>query len=665
MYCHLSELLDIPRIQKITDHFYPIAGINMVVADLNNVVLVRAGCPDICSRFHRLNPATAKLCEANSQSLNEQLQESASVSCLCPNGLMVYSCPIIIEGQVLGTIRAGQFLHQAPDERFYRQQAAKYGFNEKAYLEAVHQIPIIPEPYIKPFMNLMTEFAHLVASMGLERLRELEAQQALQKAHKELEVKVLERTCELNEINRALRDEIVERKKIEEALRFSEEKFSRAFRSSPVLITITTLEEGLYIEVNDTFLKVTGYSRDEVVNHSARELNCWVNHQERNHINSCLRKNGSVHEIEACFQTKSGELRIALFSAEIINISGKPHVLSTFSDITESKNIEVALMDSQQHLHDIIDFLPDATLAVDREGKVFIWNRAMEELTGVGAEEMLNKNDCEYALPFYGCKQPMLVDLVLKPDNKIDEHFSILQHDLEVIIIETMVPCLRGKPAYLWGKATPLYDSYGNIVGAIETIRDITDRQQNKEKLKKAREEMQALSHTLMQVQEDERRHLARELHDALGQTLTAVKINLQSMAHNNPMASTQLKESIAIVDQSLHDIRQLSLSLRPSVLDDLGLEAALRTHLSALMQRSGLKISFSSNLDSRRLPVKLETACFRVVQESLTNVLRHAQAQNAQVVLKLENKELILRISDDGQGFEVELAANNAVKGR
>lgn len=795
MNYHLSELLDIPRIQRITDHFYPIAGINMLLADLNNVVLVRAGRPDICSRFHRPNPSSAKLCEANSQLLNEQLQENAYTSCLCPNGLMVYAAPIIIEGQVVGTIRAGQFLHQAPNEMFFRQQAAKYGFKEKDYLEMVRQIPIVPEPYVQPFMQLLTEFAHLVASTGLERLRLLEtqrtleentehlqlvmegstdifwdwhittgnlvlsdhwtevfgydkkdyyldlhtfrglihtddwhqlikniksclnqhkphfeqelrlrrsngkwvwvlvrgkviawddnqkprrmtgsfldidqrkqAEEALQKAHKELEIKVLERTRELNEINSALRIEIGEREKIAEALRISEEKFSRAFRSSPVLMTITTLPEGRYIDVNDTFLKVTGYSRHEVIDKTANELNCWSDSKERRHMNQFLREHGSVRQMEASLRLKSGELRTGLYSAEVIDIECIPHVLSTIIDITEIKQYETALKDSEQRLHDIIDFLPDATLAIDLDGLVIIWNHAMEELTGVRAEEMLHKNEYEYALPFYGYRRPILADLVLHPNEEIENNISILSRDNDIIIVEVMVPRLRGKPAILWGKATPLYDSHGRVVGAIETIRDITARKLSEERIREAREELQALSHALMQVQEDERRHLARELHDALGQTLTAVKINLQNLSHNNPKAGAQLKESIAIVDQTLQEIRQLSISLRPTVLDDLGLEAALRTHLSSLMQRSGLKIAFFSNLNTRRLAVNLETACFRVVQESLTNVLRHAQAENVTVELNLENKELKLIIADDGQGFEVESATKNAVRGR
>ncbi|MDD3269048.1 MAG: PAS domain S-box protein, partial [Syntrophomonadaceae bacterium] len=682
-----------------------------------------------------------------------------------------------------------------PNEQFFRQHAAKYGFNEKDYLEAVCQIPVVPEPYVQPFMNLITEFAHLVASMGLERIRQLETQQALrqnaehlqlvlegstdifwdwnidtgklvlsdrwtevfgyeqknynldfstfkdsihhddwhpllknisdclnqhtlqfeqelrllskagqwiwvlargkimawddeqqarqmvgsfldinqrkqaeealQKAHKELEIKVLERTWELNEINAALRIEISEREKMAEALRISEEKFSCAFRSSPVLMTITTLPEGRYIDVNDTFLEVTGYARNEVIDQTANELNCWFNLRERRHVNQLLREQGSVHQMEAHLRLKSGELRTSLYSAEIINIGSTPHVLSTIIDITENKQYETALRDSKQQLHDIIDFLPDATLAVDLDGRVIIWNRAMEELTGVQAEDMLHKIEYEYALPFYGYRRPILVDLALKPFKEIDQNVSILYRDNNNIIAEAMVPCLRGKPAYLWGKATPLYDSDGKVVGAIETIRDITDRQQSEEKIREVSEEMQALSHALMQVQEDERRHLARELHDALGQTLTAVKINLQNLTHNNPAAGAQLKESIDIVDQSLQEIRQLSISLRPTVLDDLGLEAALRSHFSGLMQRSGLKIAFFSNLNTRRLLVNLETACFRVVQESLTNVLRHAQAQNVRVELNLENKELKLVIADDGQGFEVELATKNAVQGR
>jgi PAS domain S-box-containing protein len=169
-----------------------------------------------------------------------------------------------------------------------------------------------------------------------------------------------------------------------------------------------------------------------------------------------------------------------------IAYKGRPAILGNSMDITERTQAEEALRESERRLGDIIDFLPDSTLAIDLSGKVIAWNRAIEEMTGVKAGDMLGKGDHEYALPFYGKRRPILIDIVLKPDKKIERFYSILEKQKDLLIADTWVPCLRGKRAFLWGKASPLYDSKGNIVGAIESIRDITERKVAEEALRES-----------------------------------------------------------------------------------------------------------------------------------------------------------------------------------
>ena len=136
----------------------------------------------------------------------------------------------------------------------------------------------------------------------------------------------------------------------------------------------------------------------------------------------------------------------------------------------------------------IVDFLPDATLAIDLEGRVIAWNRAMENLTGFKAIDLLGKGDYEYALPFYNCRRPILVDLVLKHDDKIEAEYRNLQRDGTSISGESHISSSRQGGSYTWSKASPIYDSSGNIIGAIESIHDITERKQIEEDLKRSRE---------------------------------------------------------------------------------------------------------------------------------------------------------------------------------
>jgi signal transduction histidine kinase len=185
------------------------------------------------------------------------------------------------------------------------------------------------------------------------------------------------------------------------------------------------------------------------------------------------------------------------------------------------------------------------------------------------------------------------------------------------------------------------------------------------EQVRAGRERSQLLAQQLMEAQEAERRRLARELHDEIGQALTAVKINLQSIAQApGELAAGRLQESLAIVDQALQQVRSLSLDLRPSLLDDLGLVAALRWYLDRQGQRAGLAVEFVADPPGLRAAAELETACFRVAQEALTNIVRHAQAQRVWVELRQNEAELQMRIRDDGKGFDVAAARQRAVHG-
>ena len=130
---------------------------------------------------------------------------------------------------------------------------------------------------------------------------------------------------------------------------------------------------------------------------------------------------------------------------------------------------------SEQQLMDVIDFLPDPTFAIDSEGKVIIWNRAIEELTGIKADDILDRGNYEHAIPFYGKRRPILADLILDNDKKIEQEYPSFKKNGDTLFGEVHVPGIRKDGAFLWGIAKPLYDNNGKIIGAIETIRDITE----------------------------------------------------------------------------------------------------------------------------------------------------------------------------------------------
>jgi signal transduction histidine kinase len=201
--------------------------------------------------------------------------------------------------------------------------------------------------------------------------------------------------------------------------------------------------------------------------------------------------------------------------------------------------------------------------------------------------------------------------------------------------------------------------------------RALTERREHERHLATSRAlelsqvQLRALSRRLLEVQEEERRSLARDLHDDLGQALTALKIQLESLARGvDKGLRVQLEDCVGTTRHALERVRHLSLSLRPLQLDDLGLVAALRSHLDRQASLSGLKPHFDASEVPRLVAPEIETACFRVAQEAINNVLRHAHAANLWLRLYVSEGSLALSIRDDGAGFDLDAARRRAAAG-
>jgi len=155
---------------------------------------------------------------------------------------------------------------------------------------------------------------------------------------------------------------------------------------------------------------------------------------------------------------------------------------------------------TQLHLVDFIDFLPDATMMINRRGEVVFWNRAMETLTGVPASEMIGKGNYEYALPFYAKRRPILVDLVLSPGTDQDLPYDIVQQSRDLFIAEAVAPNMRGGSRHLWAKAAPVYNDRGEIAGAIETVRDITEIREKERALQEGEDKYRRIFENIQDV---------------------------------------------------------------------------------------------------------------------------------------------------------------------
>ena len=193
-------------------------------------------------------------------------------------------------------------------------------------------------------------------------------------------------------------------------------------------------------------------------------------------------------------QLKSGAHHLSAMASPLRDSQGNVvGAIETIRDNTERRKMEMALAQSQRQLADIINFLPDAVLVIDHEGKVIAWNRAIEEMTGVKAADMLGKGNYDYALPFYGERRPMLADLVLLPDDVLEQQYTHIQRSSEILVAEGYTPYLKGGTApHMYATASALRDSQGNVVGAIEVLRDNTERKRNQEALTKLYREVES-----------------------------------------------------------------------------------------------------------------------------------------------------------------------------
>ena len=195
-----------------------------------------------------------------------------------------------------------------------------------------------------------------------------------------------------------------------------------------------------------------------------------------------------IRIVIACIPIVVGVLVLVLLVLFFVNVRRRDRHEREILEASEK-----ALRESESRLFDIIDFLPDPTFAIDREGKVISWNRAMEEMTGVSSSEMLGKGDYEYSLPFYGERRPILIDLINEPDEVIAKKYTNIVREKGFLIADTSLPRPRGRPMWLMGKAGPLFNRQGEIVGAIEAIRDLTSRKEAEEALRKSEERFRIL----------------------------------------------------------------------------------------------------------------------------------------------------------------------------
>jgi PAS domain S-box-containing protein len=313
--------------------------------------------------------------------------------------------------------------------------------------------------------------------------------------------------------------------------------------------------------------------------------------------------------------------------------------------IAERKRAEDALRESEERYRELFENAKDAIYVHDLQGTYVRINCAAEKLSGYKREEIVGRNFLEFIAKEH-------IELARDSFSTKLAKKGATSYELDFIAKDG-----RRVPVEISSRA--IHEN-GVLVGVQGIVRDVTER-------KLAQDALQMFSRQLIEAQEDERRRIARELHDQIGQILTAVKMNLYAMQQFCQVseAGSYVKDNIEAVDEALRLVRDLSIDLRPPLLDDLGLVTALRWYVDRYSIRTGLSVEIVIDLPdhNERFSRELETACFRIAQEALTNVVRHAQASHVWVQLAKEENVLVLSIKDDGVGFVLDTLRKRAAR--
>jgi PAS domain S-box-containing protein len=451
----------------------------------------------------------------------------------------------------------------------------------------------------------------------------------------ELEIRVKRRTLDLEKLNLVLNDEIAQSRITREALRQSQSQLENLVNAMSEGVTLMD-GTGNVIKANPAMCRILGRDLDSIEGHPYYELGRKLLRPDntllaRENLPSTMVLNSrqSVRDFEIGLERDDGLLVWLRVNAvplldERGNLEG---IVRTFYDITEQKRMQDNLKANEAHLRLMLNQLPcilwttdeDLVYSLSLGAGLQIFNLYPNQIVGMSIFDYYNTSDPEFP--------------------------AILAHR----------QAMSGQPACYelhWEEKTlssyvePLREANGQIIGVIGISFDITGKKQ-------AEDALRSLSQRLVDVQENERRNIARELHDEIGQSLAALKFVLNQVSRSAagiPLPS--LNEAQTVVTELIRQVRDMSLKLRPSMLDDLGLLPTLLWYIENYAGQTHIKVGFEHSGLQRTFSPEINTAVYRIVQEALTNVSRHANTLDVNISIWADENKIALKIEDHGRGF-------------
>lgn len=451
----------------------------------------------------------------------------------------------------------------------------------------------------------------------------------------------------------------IERENAFLALRESE---ARYFAISEITRSVTfafrySADGAVKIEwVRPRFGLLSGYSEDECNQFGWKILFRAEDHER---LERLFRKVAKGRSVRGEFQlvTKSGEALTVLVQGRLLtpaSDSDERVIVGGLIDITELKSVEVALRESEERFQLAMRGANDGLWDWNMASQQVYLSPRWKAMLGYAEHELVDQISTWLQLlhPEDVAKAKSVVADFLSGDSEIYESAFRMRHK-------------SGEYRTILSRGFALRDDRGDPMRMVGTHQDVTDRMLADQELRTSRQQLETLSRQLISAREEELRHLARELHDEIGQQLTLMKMNLRNIQRDaDESIRSRLDENIQMIEQAVEQVRNLSLNMRPPHLDDLGLVATLHWYLKKQAALAGFEERLTVIPSDVRVPIDLATVCFRITQEAVTNAIRHARPASIEIELRCESGMLQLTIRDDGCGFNVADARKRALEG-
>lgn len=423
-----------------------------------------------------------------------------------------------------------------------------------------------------------------------------------------------------------------------------------------------------YEAANDAYCRAHGRSRDDIVGHKVGEI--WGKRAFNSHLKHYLDQCFSGHDVhgQTRLEPRAAGLRIYDVSYYPYQQNGVvTHAIVVMRDVTERRQAEDALLDSEQKFRSVVESARDGIITADRAGRVVFLNHGAEATFGFGREELLGRPLTNLLSPKHRKSyRDRLRRLALDDDRgpAAPEEIDGLRQNGTEFPLELSLAVWRTRAGVFF----------------TAMVRDITERKRAENALRESKEHffqlfqqsrvmeenLRQLSNKVLSAQEEERKRISRELHDEIGAALTTVNMSLTMLknhASDKEVFNTKIAEAQKQLERTMQIAHRFARELRPDMLDHLGAQAALKSYLQGFSERTGIKAVVSSNGDLGRLDNQQEIVLFRIAQESLTNVAKHAHATKVEVDFRRLANGVRMEIRDNGRAFPVEEKLNGKSK--